>query len=107
MSGSTPLRVTNASQVRLAKSRIVEERIVPTGVVKGAVARSWLRSAELGLRPRDKTFFRMLPPPARVRAIAERARRLIDAVTPEIELSSARGFRTGGSKNGATPICAL
>src|SRR6187402_598462 len=81
---SLPL-VASASQVRLAKSRFLEGRIVPAGVVKDAVVRSWERSAGLGLRPRDKALFRSVPSAANARGILEESRQLIDAVTPEVE----------------------
>ena len=56
--------VATATQVRLAKSRFLEDKVVPAGVVTDVVARSWERSRALGLRPRDKTLFRTMASPA-------------------------------------------
>ena len=85
MPATTLPLVASAAQVRLATSRFLEDRIVPAGVVKEAVARSWERSVGLGLRPRDKALFRTMPSAANARNIVEEARRLIDAVAPEVE----------------------
>lgn len=80
-------------QIRQARRRYFDERLMPDGV-RHAVLRSWMRCSEMGLRDRGEAALDPLADSVLAEQ-RERQRRLMELCRPELELLEADARDTG------------
>lgn len=89
-----PFFTTPAQRTALARERFFEQGQRPTGIVGEAVIQSWTRCLAAGLAPQQRPEFEPVGR-ARMKAVLERGRTLLQAARPEVDQLEAMLAGTG------------